>query len=323
MLADNAPVLIWRSGINKLCDWFNKPWLDFTGRTMDQEYGNGWSEGVHPDDYDRCLDTYITAFDAQESFVMDYRLRRHDGVFRWIRDSGMPYYADNGDFLGYFGTGIDIHDRVELESQQRLLINELNHRVKNTLATVQSMASQSFRSVPNCESAMSSFEGRLMALSRAHNLLAIEYWQHASLQQIAEDIATPFTADQHPRILISGPDVQLPSKLSLSLTLCLHELCTNATKYGALSIETGRVEVDWQFIEGEGSDDELELVWREYDGPPVVPPAEKGFGTFLIEKGLIREFGGTAQLDFNSRGVICVIRIPLSEQPEDQDFCRE
>jgi PAS domain S-box-containing protein len=115
-LADNAPVMIWRSGDDALCDWFNKPWLDFTGRTMEQELGNGWAEGVHPDDFDRCLSIYQSAFNARRSFTMTYRLRRADGAYRDILDNGAPFYRD-GKFAGYFGSCIDITDQRTLETQ--------------------------------------------------------------------------------------------------------------------------------------------------------------------------------------------------------------
>ncbi len=117
-LADNAPVMIWRSGPDKLCDWFNKPWLDFVGRTMEQELGNGWAEGVHPDDFQHCLDTYVTAFDARQQFSMMYRLRRVDGVYRDILDNGAPFYR-GGVFAGYFGSCIDISDQRSAEAQLR------------------------------------------------------------------------------------------------------------------------------------------------------------------------------------------------------------
>jgi PAS domain S-box-containing protein len=118
-LADTAPVLIWISGTDKLCTFFNKPWLDFTGRTMEEELGNGWAEGVHPDDYSRCLETYVTSFEARESFKMDYRLRRYDGEYRWVLDQGIPQFSPNGDFIGYIGSCIDITERRNNEQALR------------------------------------------------------------------------------------------------------------------------------------------------------------------------------------------------------------
>ncbi len=117
-LADNAPVMIWRSGPDKLCDWFNKPWLDFVGRTIEQELGDGWAEGVHPDDFERCLETYVDAFDARQRFSMMYRLRRADGVYREILDNGAPFYRRSV-FAGYFGSCIDVSDQQATEAQLR------------------------------------------------------------------------------------------------------------------------------------------------------------------------------------------------------------
>ncbi|MEH2281421.1 MAG: PAS domain S-box protein [Nostoc sp.] len=118
-MTDTAPVLVWMSGTDKLCNYFNKPWLDFTGRTLEQEMGNGWAENVHPDDFQRCLDTYINAFDARQKFTMEYRLRRFDGEHRWILDTGVPRLAPTGEFLGYIGTCVDIHDRKLAEKALR------------------------------------------------------------------------------------------------------------------------------------------------------------------------------------------------------------
>lgn len=137
LLADNAPVLIWRSDTTKACDFFNKPWLDFTGRRLEQELGDGWLAGVHPEDRGRCIATYTQAFDARQEFSMDYRLRRHDGAWRWVLDKGRPYYV-NGAFAGYFGSCLDITEMKEaLEERRRgleereTLLAELHHRVKN------------------------------------------------------------------------------------------------------------------------------------------------------------------------------------------------
>lgn len=121
-MADTAPVLIWTSREDKLCDWFNKVWLDFTGRSMAQELGNGWAEGVHPDDFERCLETYVTSFDARKPFVMEYRLRRFDGEYRWLTDSGVPRFDDQGRFLGYIGSCMDITDMKLAEARWRFAI---------------------------------------------------------------------------------------------------------------------------------------------------------------------------------------------------------
>lgn len=117
-LADNAPVMIWRSRPDKQCDWFNKPWLDFVGRTMEQELGDGWAENVHRDDFDRCLRTYVESFDARRPFSMTYRLRRHDGEYRYILDNGAPF-TRGGEFAGYFGSGIDVTEQMTLEARLR------------------------------------------------------------------------------------------------------------------------------------------------------------------------------------------------------------
>ena len=116
---DAAPVMIWVSGTEKQCVWFNRPWLHFTGRDLQQELGNGWLEGVHPEDLDRCLETYVGHFDARKEFRMEYRLRHNDRTYRWIDDTGIPRYARDGSFLGYIGSCTDVHQRRETESELR------------------------------------------------------------------------------------------------------------------------------------------------------------------------------------------------------------
>lgn len=134
-MANNAPVMIWMAGLDKLCNWFNKVWLDFTGRSMEQELGNGWAEGVHPEDLQRCLDTYVNAFDARQEFTMEYRLRRHDGEYRWLSDHGIPRFDDHGTFLGYIGSCMDITERRAAEelAQHRAHYDPLTELPNRTL----------------------------------------------------------------------------------------------------------------------------------------------------------------------------------------------
>ncbi len=136
-MADTAPVLIWMSDTDKLCYYFNKPWLDFTGRTIEQEFGNGWTEGVHPDDFQRCLDTYVNAFDARQDFRIEYRLRRFDGEYRWVLATGIPRFTPEGSFLGYIGSCIDISDRKLAEAEIQQLNESLEQRVKERTAQLE------------------------------------------------------------------------------------------------------------------------------------------------------------------------------------------
>ena len=142
-MADAAPVLIWISGTDKLCTWFNKPWLEFVGRTLEQELGNGWAENVHPDDLTRCVATYRSSFDARRPFTMEYRLRRADGEFRWVLDHGIPRYEDRGEFVGYVGSCMDISDQKGIEDTLREadrrkdeFLATLAHELRNPLAPV-------------------------------------------------------------------------------------------------------------------------------------------------------------------------------------------
>ncbi len=127
IMADNAPVMIWLAGLDKLCSYFNRPWLEFTGRSLEQEEGNGWAEGVHPDDFSRCLETYVGAFDRREPFRMTYRLKRHDGEYRWILDTGNPWHDGQGTFARYAGSCIDITEMVVAKRDLEESNEELLH----------------------------------------------------------------------------------------------------------------------------------------------------------------------------------------------------
>jgi two-component sensor histidine kinase len=195
------------------------------------------------------------------------------------------------------------------EARLKLLVDELNHRVKNTLATVQSIATQVLHGTPVNHEAREAIEERLMALSRSHNLLTHEKWEAASLADVAGQALEPFRRERgSARFTLEGAPLRLPPKQALALGMAFHELATNAAKYGALSGETGHVRLAWAVADGR-----LRLAWHERGGPPVRPPSHKGFGSRLIERGLAHELEGRVRLDYAREGLACEIDMPLPE----------
>ena len=193
---------------------------------------------------------------------------------------------------------------------QRLLIDELNHRVKNTLATVQSIATQTLRNALTTEEAREALETRLLALSRAHDVLTRENWEGASLSDIVAQAIAPYDPQGGGRFQVGGPDVRLLPRTALALAMAFQELATNAVKYGALSNPSGRVEIAWKTQSGDPTP-RLDLCWSERDGPPVAAPERRGFGSRLIERSLARDLDGKVEIIFMSSGVTCTVNAPL------------
>ncbi len=205
---------------------------------------------------------------------------------------------------------LDITERRRAEETQHLLIGELNHRVKNTLASVQAIAFQTLKGAPSPAEFADKFTGRLQALAQAHSLLSRQTWQSASLSQLVQDQLDLGTIDEG-RCSVSGPQVELSPNLALHLALVLHELGTNAAKYGALSNREGHVFIDWRI-----ANERLLLSWRESGGPAVTPPTRKGFGTILVERSLLGE-GGAVSADYPVEGVHWQFDLPWSPATTD------
>ncbi len=192
-----------------------------------------------------------------------------------------------------------------------LLVEELNHRVKNTLAILQSIAAQTFRSASRPE--REKFEGRLRALAEAHNLLSTEKWQGSDLQDVVGRVLQPYLLSNPERVRMFGPKVPLAPRLAVVLSMILHEIATNAAKYGALSNETGTVALDWEILEEDGKR-KLRLIWTEAGGPPVSAPVQRGFGSRLIERSARDQLGGEATVDFLPRGVVYTVTVALQAE---------
>ena len=312
-LADNMSQLAWMSDEIGLAYWFNKRWLDYTGTSLADMAGWGWQTAVHPEHADQVLAKIKLSFINGEPWEDTFPIRGKDGEYRWFLSRALPIRGADGRIIRWFGTNTDITERLKADEQRVLLINELNHRVKNTLATVQSLAMQTMRNTERSADARELFESRLTALSRAHDVLTRESWEGADLRQVAIRALEPFASEQG-RVSIDGPNVWLSPKQALAISMTLHELATNATKYGALSDDAGAVVVSWVVAPLDGTG-QLELTWTEHGGPPVLPPKRKGFGTRLIQRNLAHDLGGEASIIYRPQGVVAVIRSPIEKAP--------
>jgi two-component sensor histidine kinase len=201
------------------------------------------------------------------------------------------------------GASRDITDRKQAEDLQRLLLNELNHRIKNTLATIQAIATQTLRSAPDLPSAREALERRIHSMAQAHDLLTLRAWTGANLTEVVMRALDAFTPAQ---VKMSGTAIDVSPRHALALSLALHELATNATKYGALSRPEGRVSVNWDVQEGM-----LYLDWQESGGPPVAPPTQRGFGSRLLEEIVGQDLGGAVKLNYHIAGLQCGITATL------------
>ena len=239
--------------------------------------------------------------------------RRKDGSEFWAALFVSPVRDTNGKIVQYFASLVDLTKHKDDEVRSRMLIDELNHRVKNTLSTVQSIVWQTLRATTDPKEIRQSIESRLFALSRSHDLLTRERWESAGLFDIAHDALEPFgvSGGRADRIVITGENIRFPPKAVLALSIAFNELATNAVKYGALSNAAGSILIAWT-AETTPAGKRLLLSWKENGGPPVTPPAHKGFGSRVLERGLADELEGTVKVDYRPDGLVCTIEIPLA-----------
>jgi two-component system, chemotaxis family, CheB/CheR fusion protein len=202
----------------------------------------------------------------------------------------------------------DVTERVESEALRQTLINELSHRVKNMLAMVQSIASQTMRQSGSLDDFKVAFSGRLQSLARVHDLLVADSWKGADLRQLIRRTLEPYGMDR--RIRIVGPGLNMRPEAGVAMAMVLNELATNAVKYGALSREGGHLEVTWRLDDGPDGQ-RVHLRWIEAGGPPVTPPSRRGFGSTLIERSITHQLGGTATPDFRRDGLQYEIAFPV------------
>jgi PAS domain S-box-containing protein len=292
LLADHAPVMLWMSALDGLCEFFNSTWLQFTGRTLAQERGNGWAEGVHPDDFQDCMDRYLKSFVARESFRMEYRLRRADGQFRWILDHGVPRHGPGGRFEGFIGSCIDITEMREAAEavkartsalasalrEREVLLSEIHHRVKNNLQLVSSMLALQARGVgPEAQHALREGQRRIDSIALVHeqlygsrNLSAVNYARY--VEALIPELCRAGGAAERVEVVLDLLDVELPPERAIPCGLLVSELVTNALKHAFPDQRSGVLRVQLERV----PETQLRLTVRD-DGVGLscqFPPAE-------------------------------------------------
>jgi PAS domain S-box-containing protein len=245
---------------------------------------------------------------GQTFFEVEVQIRLPDGALRWLALATETILDPEGTPIKAFGIVGDVTARKVQEEQLVMLVSELNHRVKNVLATVQAIANQTFGPSSEPASAHIAFKSRLNTLAHAHSLLATENWQAADLSEIVVAAISPFRKDGNIRLSFEGgaDSISLSAQSAVSIAMLLHELCTNAAKYGALSVDGGIVELDWTGVTKDQGR-RLLMKWREHGGPLVEPRRREGFGSKMIERGLAGELQAQVTLDFQPTGVVCVV----------------
>lgn len=326
IMSDNAPVLIWMSGLDKGCDYFNRGWLNFTGRTLEQELGNGWAEGVHPSDFERCLDIYVSSFDARREFRMEYRLRRHDGKYRWIHDIGVPRYDGAGTFVGYIGSCIDVTDRklaeealcrlpariMQAQEQERSRVARELHDgigqllasarfrlrgVQETIETNQAMGKQLRSVLTILEQAGD------LARATAHQLHPTEL-AGLGLARTIRKLAGEFQIRAQVNVAISvSPTLnRLPDELQLQLFRIVQEGLTNVERHARASHVILRLHRQKNKVRLELSDDGVGQTRKKTNG---------GLGLASMEQRAAL-IGGTFNLQLaKGKGTRIIVEAPI------------
>ena len=276
---------------------------------------SSWEAAVLPEDLEpsnRAIAEALARHDAEINLA--YRIRRPDGTVRTIDTIALFFYDEKGAPLRMVGVNIDITRYKEAEHRQNLLIRELHHRVKNTLATVQAIVGSTARTATSIDEFYQGFVGRIVSLARTHNLLTEDLWQKAALEELVQTELGPYEDEARNRITIEGPHLELPSEAAVPIGMAIHELTTNAAKHGALSTFGGQVDVRWEIVNHERPI--LNFSWIEHGGPRVSTPTRQGFGTRLLQRVLATQLQAEVSMEFPEEGLRFSMQMPIpTEHP--------
>jgi two-component sensor histidine kinase/CheY-like chemotaxis protein len=295
-------------------DWVNGDWMWDEGQYqicgVDPQHFQLTSENIqnllHPQDAHQLRRAFAQFANGAKSYETEFRLNRPDGEVRWCVGTAAATIDKNGRVVRVSGVTVDITERKRAEERQNLLTREVDHRAKNALALAQSMVR--LTRAQDVGAYVRAVEGRISALARIHTILSLSSWQGAKIKRLIEEELAPYSGAG--QIKVRGSEIQLEPPTAQTLALAFHELVTNSAKYGALSVESGRVSIRWDLLD----EDVLTLVWEETGGPEVHKPATRGFGTRSVIASVESQLGGQALFDWRSEGLICRLLVPVTRQ---------
>lgn len=312
-IGDTTPDLIYAKDLQSRMIFANHAVLKTVGRTWDEIRGRADSEWHDdPEEGRRFVENDARIMATGETEQVEEPLTGIDGLQIYISTKS-PLRASDGKVIGLVGISKNITVRKNEERLRKMLLQELDHRVKNTLTIVQALARQTFKNEKLDRAVWDAFEGRLIAMSKAHGMLIKQNWVGADVLEVVHEGLAARAGWDNNRFTIGGPSAWLDAQTALALAMAIHELCTNAVKYGSLSIPQGRVAIAWHLDSGHGKPI-LDLSWREHGGPQVVPPAHRGFGSSLIEQAFAQNGAHSARISFRPEGAEFQVRLALGER---------
>ncbi len=320
LLATSVPQLVFTTFADGGRTWPSPQWIEFTGRSFDDSLGQGWLDAIHPDDREQTRTAWNEAITAGEYYIEHRVWHAAEGEYRWHQTRAHPLAGPTGP-AEWIGTMTDIHDLRTLKDRQDVLLAELQHRTRNLLGVVQAIARQTMNRSGSLDAFRSAFEERLGALSRVQSMLAELDFGDVSLRALIETelMAHGDSATHTDKIIIEGPDVALAPTAAQALALGIHELATNAVKYGALAQADGRLRVTWSVARGSRGHNAT-IAWEEagVDMPEPSPMGRRGYGTELITRALPYQLKAKTELIYGPDGVRCTIIIPVKDVRHDQ-----
>ena len=307
LMADNITQLAWIGDAEGSLYWYNRRWFDYTGTTLEEMAGWGWEKVHHPDHIDRVVAHVKEGFGTGTEWEETFPLRGADGQYRWFLTRAVPLKDEAGKVVCWFGTNTDITELRDAEQRIEVLMMEVNHRSKNLLSVVQSMAR---RTASTAEDFIPRLEQRIAALAANQDVLVQRNWSPVPLRELV-DAQLLFLEQAQSQTQILGPDVVIQSNTAEALSMALHELATNADKYGAYSVPGGLVKITWD-VGGTGADAEFVLRWTESGGPLVPQNGQPGFGTRIIRDVPSGRLRGEVETEYAPQGFRFTLRCPAA-----------